>query len=578
MKTSRILVVALAGLVTTAPLAAHAATITIVNLDGAGEGFNDPTPVAPVGGNSGTTVGQQRLNVFTQAASIWGSLLPSAVPILVSAQFNALTCTSTNGTLGSAGPITVHANFTGAEFTGHWYHQALANKLRGLDNSAGNNDIQAIFNSNVGQPGCLDAGGGSWYYGFDHNQGNGFDLLAVVLHEIGHGLGFSTTTSATSGAYLGTAPNALPGVFDKFLFDTTAALHWDEMSNAQRVASAINTGKLVWDGPAVTVKTPLLLQQPELLVNSPPVIAGSYLCGTAEFGAELTSAGVTAAIQLVNDGVGTTSDGCESWVGFTPGRIALVDRGNCTFAAKALNAQAAGAAGLIIANNTTGFFDMPGSAPGVTIPVIMISQSDGNAIKANLGGGVNATMRLNPNVHPGTLLYGSVLPSGARYPKFKPLMYAPNPVEPGSSVSHFDVSASPNLLMEPAINGDLTDDLDLTRYAFEDIGWLPRVNTDVPSTPPLSAPGIAMSGAPNPFRTSTSLRVNLPNPGMVDLMVMDVNGRSIRQLAHSWLPAGSHVIAWDGTDGDGHLVPSGVYLTRLRIGNANVMQRIVRIQ
>src|SRR5258705_227581 len=88
----------LAAALLTAPLVAGAATITIVNLDGAGEGFNDPTVVAPVGGNPGTTVGQQRLNVFTQAASIWGAILPSAVVITVDARFDPLTCT------GSAPP------------------------------------------------------------------------------------------------------------------------------------------------------------------------------------------------------------------------------------------------------------------------------------------------------------------------------------------------------------------------------------------------------------------------------------------------------------------------------------------
>ena len=52
-----------------APLA-RAATIQIVNLDGAGEGFNDGTAVAPIGGNPGTTRGAQRLNVFNQAAAV----------------------------------------------------------------------------------------------------------------------------------------------------------------------------------------------------------------------------------------------------------------------------------------------------------------------------------------------------------------------------------------------------------------------------------------------------------------------------------------------------------------------------
>src|SRR5690349_21178092 len=109
--------------------AAGAATITIVNADGAGEGFNDPTVVAPVGGNPGTTVGQQRLNVFQYAANIWGALLPSSVTIVVRAQFNPQTCTATSATLGSTSPFTAFANFSGAPFPNHWYHVAEANRL-----------------------------------------------------------------------------------------------------------------------------------------------------------------------------------------------------------------------------------------------------------------------------------------------------------------------------------------------------------------------------------------------------------------------------------------------------------------
>lgn len=63
------------------------ATINIINNDGPNEGFNDPTPVLPEGGNPGTTLGQQRLNVFNYAAGIgghfWIALLPSKFePIL----------------------------------------------------------------------------------------------------------------------------------------------------------------------------------------------------------------------------------------------------------------------------------------------------------------------------------------------------------------------------------------------------------------------------------------------------------------------------------------------------------------
>ena len=64
-------------------------------------------------------------------------------------------------------------------------------------------------------------------------------------------------------------------------------------------------------------------------------------------------------------------DGCTAMSGVS-GKIALVDRGTCDFSAKALNAQKAGANGIIIANNTggTAIVAMPGGsgARRVTIP------------------------------------------------------------------------------------------------------------------------------------------------------------------------------------------------------------------
>lgn len=57
----------------------------------------------------------------------------------------------------------------------------------------------------------------------------------------------------------------------------------------------------------------------------------------------------------------------------------------------------------------------------------------------------------------------------------RPLLYTANPLASGSSVSHWDVSAFPNLLMEPAINRDLTTLLvppkDITLPLLKDIGW-----------------------------------------------------------------------------------------------------------
>ena len=75
------------------PSVLRGATVTIISGDPANVGFNDPTPVAPVGGNTGTTLGQQRMIAFQAAANKWGATLASNVNIRVSAVWTSLTCT-----------------------------------------------------------------------------------------------------------------------------------------------------------------------------------------------------------------------------------------------------------------------------------------------------------------------------------------------------------------------------------------------------------------------------------------------------------------------------------------------------
>ena len=81
------------GLLATAPAAHAGATILIANGDGPDAGFNDPSPASPIAGNPGTTVGQQRLAVFQEAARIWGEAL-TAVPIHILANFVPLPVTA----------------------------------------------------------------------------------------------------------------------------------------------------------------------------------------------------------------------------------------------------------------------------------------------------------------------------------------------------------------------------------------------------------------------------------------------------------------------------------------------------
>jgi hypothetical protein len=525
----------------------HAATFVLVNNDGAGEGFNDPTPVAPVGGNPGTTLGAQRLNVFRTAGLIWGSILPSDVTIEVDATFDALTpCDSTSGVLGSAGAASVVSDFTGALVANTWYPIALGNKLAGSDLAAGTGDITAQFNSSVDNSTCL--GLASWYYGYDHNEGTNIDLLAVVLHEMGHGLGFQTFATLSTGAFLSNRAD----IFARDLFDRTAGLRWDQMTNNQRKASAINTGQLVWNGPNVLGNASLFLGPATIVrVDSPAAIAGEKDYGTASFGAPPPDPPISASVILANDGVGTTSDACEPLVNGAQlaGKIALIDRGTCTFTAKAAAAQAAGAIAVIIGNNAAGPPPgLGGSDPSITIPVVSITQADATAIKGQLGGGVTATIGIDHSRLAGTDLQG------------RPRMYAPNPLQPGSSVSHWDTPETPNLLMEPFINSDLTG-VDLTQYVFADLGWVGSA-TGVASGPAPVAPPRAYS-APNPFSAGTAIKFTLDRPGVATIEIYDVRGGLVRRMPAAYRLSGPQSVDWDGTDAHGKRAAAGVYLWRV---------------
>jgi len=312
----------------------------------------------------------------------------------------------------------------------------------------------------LGNVGCFTGIG--WYYGFDGNEGTQVELLPVVLHELGHGLGFSTFTSGTSGNF----NSGFPAVFDHFLYDNTTGLHWDTESAAQRVASAVSCGKLAWDGPYVVTGAPSRLGPKQVLrITAPVGIAGDYNVGNASFGPALSSPGVSGDVVLAIDPVAPVNDGCETpFVNAAAlvGKIALIDRGVCGFVIKVKNAQDAGAIGVLIADNVAGCPPpgLGGADPTITIPSVRISQADGNLIKANLGLGVTVTLGVDNSQMAGADASGRVL------------VYTPNPFQGGSSVSHWDVSAEPNLLMEPAINNNLSSDVDLTLNEMADIGWL----------------------------------------------------------------------------------------------------------
>ncbi|MCV2370550.1 protease-associated domain-containing protein [Roseateles oligotrophus] len=254
---------------------------------------------------------------------------------------------------------------------GTLYSYALANKIAGAYLGTANAaQINANFNSNLGNAGCLD--GTFFYLGLDSNHGANIDFVVTLLHEMGHGIGFQTFTNGSTGAQNG----GYLAIWDHFLYGSTAGKLWKDMTNAERQASALSIDKLAWTGA------------------------------------------------------------------------------------------------------------------GVTIPSVRITQADGVALLGQLA----KRTRTSSGVVGAFNLVGSQY-SGAD-PLGRMMMFAPNPYQSGSSVSHFDTSAFRNQLMEPAISGDLTQSVllpqDLTFKLLQDIGW--KVPTNAGRAGMLGLPGSKRQG------------------------------------------------------------------------------------
>jgi hypothetical protein len=146
---------------------------------------------------------------FESAVNIWESLLTSNVTIHVLARWAPLA----NGVLGGASSGGYIMNFDGAQRANVWYPVALAEKISRKDlNDPDDPDIIATFNST----------NSSWHFGSANPPPGTHDLMSVVLHEIGHGLGITKTYEVSGGTgTIASFYNGRPVVYETNLEDAS---------------------------------------------------------------------------------------------------------------------------------------------------------------------------------------------------------------------------------------------------------------------------------------------------------------------------------------------------------------------
>ncbi|NEN23586.1 hypothetical protein G3O08_08740 [Cryomorpha ignava] len=178
---------------------------------------------------------------FQEAVDIWSYSISSPVTIKIYAEWSNLG----PGILGSAGPALIFKDFANAP-DGSYYASALADQIAGTDISPLTPDILASFNSNF-----------SWYFGTDgNNPFNQYDLVSVVLHEIGHGLGFSSTAALDQGTGdgdfgLGTAD--VNYAFDEYLLLGINGVALTSLEEGLVLANAFESNNVFCNSPTAII-------------------------------------------------------------------------------------------------------------------------------------------------------------------------------------------------------------------------------------------------------------------------------------------------------------------------------------
>mgnify|MGYP000482238219 CR=1 FL=1 len=168
------------------------------------------------------------------AVNIWAQYWKSSVPVNVSATFGR---SASSGVLASATPVKYFRNFTGTPDKDLYYPSAMANAIAGKDLDTRNPELEIHINSVMAS---------ALYLGTDGNcPAESYDLESIILHEMGHGLGFLSNDSYDPAFGYGSIDQPTP--YDAYAQLPDGRRLMDLDSPSLELGQALTT-TLVWSG------------------------------------------------------------------------------------------------------------------------------------------------------------------------------------------------------------------------------------------------------------------------------------------------------------------------------------------
>ena len=103
-------------------------------------------------------------------------------------------------------------------------------------------------------------------------------------------------------------------------------------------------------------------------------------------------------------------------------------------------------------------------------------------------------------------------------------------------------------------------------------------SVDVPSNRALGSGGLSLAITPNPFREGGSIALSNDRGGRIEVAVLEITGRRVRQLFQGERQPGEIAMRWDGRDEAGRQLEPGVYFVSARGPEGSVTRRLALVR